>query len=65
MYTLQTPSPKLNRAVTARRKPTLGELMRQKGAAWAAACIVRRHGIRHRHAVLVVGILGVDREGGR
>jgi hypothetical protein len=46
-------------------RPTLGDLMRRKGHAWAAACIVRRHGIRHRHAVLVVGMLGVDREGGR
>ena len=46
-------------------RPTLGGLMRHKGPARAAACIVRRHGIRHRHAVLVVGMLGVDREGGR
>jgi hypothetical protein len=56
--------PTINRAVTAHSRPTLGDLMRRKGPHWAAACIVRRHGIRHRHAVLLVGMLGVDREGG-
>jgi hypothetical protein len=45
-------------------RPTLGD-MRRKGPAWAADYLARRHGIRHRHAVLVVGMLGVDREAGR
>jgi hypothetical protein len=61
MDTLQRPSPTFNRAVTVRSKPTLGDLMRRKGPAWAAACIVRRHRVHHRHAVLVVAMLGCGR----
>ena len=59
MDTLPNLSPPINRHA----KPTLRDLMRAKGPAWAADYIVRRHGVRHRHAVLVVGMLGiVDRE---
>jgi hypothetical protein len=40
-------------------RPTLGDLMRRNGPAWAAECIGRRYRIHPRHAALVVGMLGV------
>ena len=46
-------------------RPTLGDLMRRKGPTWAADCIARRYQIRHSHAALIVGMLGLGRERGR
>jgi hypothetical protein len=40
---------------------TLGDLMRHKGPEWAARCILRRYGIRRRHAALVAAMLGCGR----
>jgi hypothetical protein len=47
---------------SSRNRPiTLGDLMRQKGPAWAARCLERRYRLRRKHAALVVEMLGLER----